>query len=88
VAGYVDEYDFAGPAGHVTVPCAVLVVDATADPCGTAGGTYVRRIATLVDIGSSAPDHLGPDAFRLCDSDLFLGVDGNERRIEHVELPC
>ena len=51
VAGFVDAYLFQGPAGiQVTIPCIVLVADATTvNPCALAGGTFVSRTLTLVD---------------------------------------
>jgi hypothetical protein len=78
VAGYVDLYEFT-TVGSVNVPCAVLGVDDTVvNPCATAGGRFVQRIATLVD--SSVPAAAGAlDAplatVRICDADLVLTVN-------------
>ena len=51
VVGTLDVYRFALPTGGaVTAPCVVLTANtAGSNACATAGGTFVTRLATLVD---------------------------------------
>lgn len=57
VAGFVDLYRFTLQTGTVVnLPCVVVVVDGgTTNPCGTADGTFVSRVATLVNQSVAEP---------------------------------
>ena len=50
VVGYVAGYEFTLPTNiRVTLPCVVLTVDSTTDPCRAAGGVPGATVASLVD---------------------------------------
>lgn len=67
VVGWVDLYEFRVRLSRVYVSCVVLDrVGSAGDPCAAAGGTFVRRTATLVDTSFAAPE-IGPlQTVRVC----------------------
>jgi hypothetical protein len=75
VYGYVDLYRFTLPTTTVTLPC---VVAPGVNPCASAGGTYVSRVATLVDTYVNVPSvALVPlTSVGVCNASLTLTVDG------------
>jgi hypothetical protein len=80
VVGTVDIYRFDLPTGgNVTVPCVVLTVNATtANPCATAGGTFVSRDSTLVDRTESqpGPSTSGTPLASICNAQVTVTVRG------------
>lgn len=81
IAGYVDVYRFVVPGGGtVTLPCPVLTVDTTINPCQQAGGTYVSRLATLANQDVSEPVIGGGGdpltTIRICEATLVATVLG------------
>ncbi|HEU0130702.1 MAG TPA: hypothetical protein VFQ85_06895 [Mycobacteriales bacterium] len=54
VAGYLDLYAFTVADVTVTLPCVVLD-NARTNPCELAGGSYVRRYATLANVTQDVP---------------------------------
>jgi hypothetical protein len=75
VYGYVDLYRFNLPTTTVTVPC---VVASGVNPCATAGGTYISRVATLVDtyVNVSTVTLQPLTSIGVCNASLTLTVDG------------
>lgn len=81
VAGSVDIYRFALPTGgFATVSCVVLTANATtANPCQSAGGTFVSQVASLVDQPVDQPSvGLGGPLTTVvvCESEVTLTVAG------------
>lgn len=75
VAGYLDLYAFTQDGVSVTLPCVVL--NAT-NPCDATGGSYVRRLATLMyDDLAVRTATLAPYAtVGVCRATLTFTVDG------------
>src|SRR5207248_9542469 len=77
VAGYLDTYRFALPAGgSVSIPCVRLGVNSTTvSACETAGGALVSR-ETLVDVPLAVPVPGEPRAsVTVCNALLTVTVD-------------
>jgi hypothetical protein len=80
VAAYVDLYQFILPnGGTVAVPCVVVNGGSLTNACRLAGGSFLSRLATLIDktvrlpTGTFGPPWVTVD---VCNADFFVTVDG------------
>lgn len=81
VGGWLDAYRFPLPTGgSAVVPCVVLSANTRdANPCETAGGTFVSRAATLVTRSVTQPAPIQGAALatvRVCNATLTATVGG------------
>ena len=79
VAGYVDLYRFVVAEVTTTLPCVRLLVDSVApDVCQAAGGTFVSRLATLVETAVEEPgiETVPVETVAVCNAELTATVSG------------
>lgn len=81
VGGWLDAYRFPLPTGgSAVVPCVVLAANSRdANPCATAGGTFVSRTLTLVSQSVTQPQVVQGSALttvRVCNATLTATANG------------
>jgi len=91
VAGWIDQYQFTVAGVTTTLPCVGLAVDGVgANPCALAGGTFVTRVATLLDQTVDVPAIQAVPVFAIdvCNAELTVTAAGNGINSAPAYAPC